>query len=603
MTEDTHGGPGGTGRRSLLRWGAGGLAVAATAGAARLEPRPLRGPGPFGSLTLATDAGSDVASLSLVLGQGHLPRVGQKRWESPQLSTSTFSMVAVTWLATPGESESRPEVLARSRTGKRWTEWTRLPTMHDRPDQAELLTSSRARVAARAGTDVMWVGRADGIQLRLEHARPDGLTLVLLYPHHRSADPLLGVPAVRAASDSADSGDEDSLQPDLISRQEWGADESLREGRPAYVHTIKQVHVHHTVNSNDYSRDDVPALIRGMLAYHTQSLGWSDIGYNFLVDRFGRCFVGRAGGPRRLVRGAHTLGFNAQSTGVSAIGNYDTARPSDAMVNAIAALAAWKLAPFDRSPRGDIRVESEGSDKFPAGRTVTLPVIDGHRDTNDTACPGRHLYDALPAVRRKAASLLHGSEEQVVSVARPASIVVYAANDRTGKGVLLGDTLGIDPGVYGPPDAGLTFRWLRGARPLRGARGDSYQIRPRDVGHAVTCEVTLTAPGLEPVTQTPTPVGPVTAAALATVDASGRGRTVRVAVSISAPVGVRRLPTGSARVQVGTRSKLVPVDGGVHLVRFGAHRPLPPGTHSVIVAYGGDANFTPTVFESTILVA
>lgn len=118
----------------------------------------------------------------------------------------------------------------------------------------------------------------------------------------------------------------------------------------------------------------------------------------------------------------------------------------------------------------------------------------------------------------------------------------------------------------------------------------------------MTCEVTLSAPGLEPVTQTPSSVGPVTAAPLATVDASARGLTIRVAVSISAPVGVRRLPTGSARVRVGTRSKLVPVDGSVHPVRFGAHRPLSPGTYSVIVAYGGDVNFTPANFESTILV-
>ena len=39
---------------------------------------------------------------------------------------------------------------------------------------------------------------------------------------------------------------------------------------------------------------------------------------------------------------------------------------------------------------------SEGSDRFRLGRTVTLPTIDGHRDTNDTACPGRHLYPASP---------------------------------------------------------------------------------------------------------------------------------------------------------------------------------------------------------------
>jgi hypothetical protein len=166
------------------------------------------------------------------------------------------------------------------------------------------------------------------------------------------------------------------------------------------------VHVHHTVNSNTYSRQDVPGLIRGMYRYHTHNLGWSDIGYNFLVDRFGRIWVGRAGGPRRPVRGAHTLGFNSTSCGVSVIGNFETTRPNDRVLDSVAALAAWKLDRYGRNPRGHIRVTSEGSDNYPAGHRVRLPVIDGHRDTNDTACPGRYLYDALPRIRRRAKTIV-----------------------------------------------------------------------------------------------------------------------------------------------------------------------------------------------------
>ena len=116
-------------------------------------------------------------------------------------------------------------------------------------------------------------------------------------------------------------------RPELRTRRDWGADPRWRNGRPHYLDGLKQVHVHHTATGNSYSRDDVPGLIRGMYRYHTQSLGWFDIGYNFLVDRFGRAWVGRSGGPGRLVRGAHTLGFNEDSVGIAMIGTLTSQRP------------------------------------------------------------------------------------------------------------------------------------------------------------------------------------------------------------------------------------------------------------------------------------
>ncbi|WP_292603981.1 N-acetylmuramoyl-L-alanine amidase [Nocardioides sp. REDSEA-S30_B4] len=214
-----------------------------------------------------------------------------------------------------------------------------------------------------------------------------------------------------AARAGADPGDEPTdeptskakvraPQPDLRSRKDWGADESWRDGKPVLCRTIQQVHVHHTASGNDYSRRDVPALIRSFYRYHTRSLGWSDIGYNFLVDRFGRTWVGRAGGPSRPIRGAHTLGFNHTSVGVAVIGNYESAAAVDRIVTAIVRLAAWKLDRYDRKPRGKTRVYSHGSDKYPKG-WVRLKVIDGHRDTNDTACPGDRLYARLPEIRKR----------------------------------------------------------------------------------------------------------------------------------------------------------------------------------------------------------
>ena len=179
----------------------------------------------------------------------------------------------------------------------------------------------------------------------------------------------------------------------IYSRAQWGADESMRDGSPSYF----EVHggfVHHTVNANDYKRKDVPAILRSIYAYHTQSRGWSDIGYNYLVDRFGRIWEGRYGGVDRPVVGAHTLNYNSYSFAMSAIGNYELVQPSAAMLQAYGALMAWKLSLHGVSAGSTI--QRIGSKNFQA--------INGHRDAASTACPGKYLYAKLPEIRRLAAA-------------------------------------------------------------------------------------------------------------------------------------------------------------------------------------------------------
>ena len=578
----------GTGRRPLLKFAVGGAALVTVGATARLTLHPDNAdtpPSESAALALSTHAGTDVASLHLPLVDNILPRVGAGRWESRQLPTSTHSMVAFTWNA----DQKPPRALIRSRTAGSWGDWMHVPTLHDVPSYA-VEEEARARVA---GTDLVWIGRADGVQIRVEGRRPDNLTLVLIHPQRRPGDPFLGQLSSRIVQERASGDTAQAPQPELVTRAEWGADESLRDGQPTYIHTIKQVHIHHTVNSNTYTRDDVPSLIRGMYAYHTQSLGWSDIGYNFLVDRFGRGWVGRAGGPRKLVRGAHTLGFNAESTGISAIGNYDTVRPGDAMLDAIAAIAAWKLDPFDRNPRGQIRVESEGSDKFAAGRTVKLPVIDGHRDTNDTACPGQHLYDALPKVRRRTERILAAAQQATVIIDEPATIAGTAQ---------LGRDLRVEPGTYRPAEATPTYRWLRGNRPIRGARDQTYLVRPWDVGQMLTCQITLTTAGADPVTQVPSAVGPATADPTVTITTTTQRRAVRVLVTLTAPTAVRPVPGGEVTVRVGDRTKTIALTDGMAAARFGGHRRLRPGTYPVTVTYPGDAAFTSASNESSVQI-
>ena len=151
--------------------------------------------------------------------------------------------------------------------------------------------------------------------------------------------------------------------------------------------------VHHTVNANSYTRAQVPAIIRGIYAYHTQSRGWSDVGYNFLVDRFGRIWEGRYGGVDRPVVGAHTSGYNDDAFAMSAIGNFDVTRPSAAMVDAYGRLFAWKLS---------LHGVRAGSTRQWVTKRY-LPAIEGHRDVGQTACPGRYLYARIPSIRTLAA--------------------------------------------------------------------------------------------------------------------------------------------------------------------------------------------------------
>jgi uncharacterized protein with LGFP repeats len=222
------------------------------------------------------------------------------------------------------------------------------------------------------------------------------LELVLIDPGETAADRTVQASPTVAARTRA------APRPTLLTRRDWGADRTWRNGRPRYNDRLRQVHVHHTATGNDYSRADVPGILRGMYRYHTHTLGWFDIGYNFLVDRFGRAWVGRSGGPDRLVRGAHTLGFNDTSVGVAVIGNLEGRAPWRPAVRTLVRLAAWKLDAHDRDAAGRVRVTSTGSDLYREGQRVRLPVIDGHRDTNQTACPGQRLYDRLPAIRRRA---------------------------------------------------------------------------------------------------------------------------------------------------------------------------------------------------------
>ncbi|GAQ76828.1 N-acetylmuramoyl-L-alanine amidase [Streptomyces turgidiscabies] len=192
-------------------------------------------------------------------------------------------------------------------------------------------------------------------------------------------------------------------RPRIVTRRGWGADENLRERGFVFTKTVKAAFVHHTASGNKYWCSEVPALIRGIYRFHVESSGWRDIGYNFLVDRCGNIYEGRAGGLAKPVMGAHTLGFNTNSMGIAVLGTFVNSKPSKRAVGAIARLTAWKLGLYGGNPNGKTYLTSGGGNLYAKGKNVRLNVISGHRDGFATECPGRLLYGRLGSARKTAA--------------------------------------------------------------------------------------------------------------------------------------------------------------------------------------------------------
>lgn len=322
---------------------------------------------------------------------------------SEPLRVTGFATIGVTWSRQSYLADTDIFVTVRTRSNGAWSAWE--PIEYD-PEHGPDQRSSEGR-GTRPGTDPIAIGRVSQVQVQattVTGQAPLDLKLAIIDPQlpvaPRREGPAIdtAAPAMRAtepnpkasgASERASLAGLVTPKPKIYSRAQWGADESMRDKGSLHYGRISAGFVHHTVNANNYTADQVPAIIRGIYAYHTQSKGWSDIGYNFLVDRFGRIWEGRYGGVDRPVVGAHTRGYNDNAFAMSAIGNYETARPSAAMLDAYGRLFAWKLAlhGVDASSTRQL----VGTDWFQA--------INGHRDAGPTACPGRYLYDQLPRIR------------------------------------------------------------------------------------------------------------------------------------------------------------------------------------------------------------
>ena len=192
--------------------------------------------------------------------------------------------------------------------------------------------------------------------------------------------------------------------PNVVSRAGWRADESIRCGSPTYDDETNAITIHHTAGSNNYTQAEAAGIVRGIYQYHAQQLGWCDIGYHSLVDKYGTIYEGRSGGLTKPVQGAHAGGFNENTWAISMLGNYEEMEPTDTMLKAVGELAGWRAKVGDFDPTGHDVHYSEGTSfsKYTYGQEVRLPNIFAHRDVGTTACPGKYAYAKMDSIRAAA---------------------------------------------------------------------------------------------------------------------------------------------------------------------------------------------------------
>ncbi|WP_405759389.1 N-acetylmuramoyl-L-alanine amidase [Streptomyces sp. NBC_01420] len=345
-----------------------------------------------------------------------------------------FSLAGVVWDDVEAELHGTAQVRTRATGTHRWSGWQDLET-HNAEHAPDPGSAERAAGAVKGSTAPLWVGPSDGVEVRVRPEAPGtrggapvplpaGLHLELVDPGEdpqevtgtagadRAAGQESGVlPALDRAETEAAAGLAPAARPyigprpRIVTRKGWGADEKLREKGFAYTRTVKAAFVHHTATGNTYRCSQAPSVIRGIYRFHVRSNGWRDLGYNFLVDKCGNVYEGRAGGVTRAVLGAHTLGFNTDTMGIAVLGTFRDSRPPAAAVTAVSRLTAWKLGLSGADPKGKVRLVSAGGGTYKKGRRVEMNVISGHRDGFATDCPGARLYKKLGTARTTAARL------------------------------------------------------------------------------------------------------------------------------------------------------------------------------------------------------
>ncbi len=240
----------------------------------------------------------------------------------------------------------------------------------------------------------------------------------------------------------------------IITREEWGADESYRIGKNSdsgntdeegkttkekecaklqkkypdeflvqrtqstedgeslrwpfeYSKSIEKVIIHHTASTLKENQTPESA-IRSIYSYHANSRKWGDIGYNFIITPNGNIYEGRAGGDYTV--GGHAYCVNINTIGIALLGNFQEETVS------LPQQASLKKLLIGLSEK--YQIDLSASSYFHGETTQNLL---GHRDVGSTSCPGDHLYSELPSIKKMLSSL--PSLEFLRSIIRSAEFI------------------------------------------------------------------------------------------------------------------------------------------------------------------------------------
>ncbi|HXH56896.1 DUF4214 domain-containing protein [Iamia sp.] len=420
-----------------------GRLLTATLAAATLSFAVVTGAAPVGAVTAEVPAADPVAPATTMPGKGHTeadevvlsgdvggpasrstppgtdgsspdatadaparPGRGEPGWSQVIDLLPGTQMVALSWDGdTSGpDGPASGRVSLRSRAGDgAWTDW-----LATAPDPAD----AGGEGGGRVGSEVVWLGSdgADRVEVRVD-AGPLA-DLELLRMRYQEGEPVPEpegpAPATRSASGTTPAAPPTIRPRSAWATSGWASGNSGCGSEPSVASRLDHAVIHHTASTNSYTAAEVPGVIDGIRRYHMSSLGWCDIAYNFVVDKFGGIWQGRSGDITKPVVGGHARGFNTYSVGVTLLGQFEpgaspaAAAPTAAMIDSTARLLAWKLGLHSIDPQSTVTVTSAGSNRYPSGTSVTLPVINTHNQTGLTACPGANVLSQMEAMRMKA---------------------------------------------------------------------------------------------------------------------------------------------------------------------------------------------------------
>ena len=324
---------------------------------------------------------------------------GEGRVATPPVDTADVQTIGVTW--PDGLDGAVLEPMARTLEDGEWSDWQSLEASDSAPDPG---TTDDAH-QSRGGTDSLWIGDAEAVQVSFatDTAVPD-VQLALV---GSDEEPVVTGTGAAGGARPATVVRTQATAPQVYPRAAWGARPAVCT--PDVARTLVAAVVHHTADSNGYTTvAQAMQQIRNDQAYHIDGRGWCDIGYNFVVDKWGNVYEGREGSGDRPVIGVHAGGFNTSTVGIAMLGDYSVLTPPAAMQESVAEVIAWRLGAYQRDPTSTIGYTTLGGEnsRFAAGTWLALPTVIGHRDVAFTACPGQSGYATLGWLRSRARELI-----------------------------------------------------------------------------------------------------------------------------------------------------------------------------------------------------